>query len=84
MSGFSWSWQTQIVGMAGSSSIITACFRTLMSHYEVQIHPAVLANLVLAVETEELGIPAGLQDRVIQAYEGVVFMDFADKHLGKP
>jgi glucuronokinase len=28
------------------------------------------------VENDELGIPAGLQDRVIQSYEGVVFMDF--------
>jgi glucuronokinase len=29
------------------------------------------------VETEELGLPAGLQDRVIQVYEGLVYMDFA-------
>jgi glucuronokinase len=28
------------------------------------------------VETEELGIAAGLQDRVIQCYEGMVYMDF--------
>nr|NIP92526.1 GHMP kinase [Akkermansiaceae bacterium] len=26
-------------------------------------------------------IPAGLQDRVIQAYEGVVYMDFAREHF---
>ncbi|MHC4913582.1 MAG: mevalonate kinase family protein, partial [Planctomycetota bacterium] len=35
-----------------------------------------MANLVLSVETEELGIGAGLQDRVAQAYEVPVFMDF--------
>ena len=71
------------VGMAGSSAIITACFRALMSFYGVRIRPAVLANLVLSVENDELGIPAGLQDRVIQAYEGVVFMDFAEEHFAK-
>jgi len=32
--------------------------------------------LALAVETEDLGIAAGLQDRVAQAYQGLVFMDF--------
>jgi glucuronokinase len=30
----------------------------------------------LSVETEELGIGAGLQDRVAQAYEVPIFMDF--------
>ena len=69
------------VGMAGSSAIITASMRALMQYYGVKIPRATLANLVLAVETEELRIPAGLQDRVIQAYEGVVFMDFAREHF---
>ena len=64
------------VGMAGSSAIITACFRALMKFYGVEIPRAQLANLVLAAETEELGISAGLQDRVAQAYQGLVFMDF--------
>lgn len=69
------------VGLAGSSAIITACFKALMLFYGVTIHPSILANLVLTVETEELRIPAGLQDRVIQAYEGLVFMDFAKEHF---
>ena len=67
------------VGMAGSSAIITACLRALMKFYGVTdeaIPKAVQPNLILSVENEELGIPAGLQDRVIQTYEGVVFMDF--------
>lgn len=64
------------VGMAGSSAIITACFRALMQFYGVAIPNAELANLVLSVETEELGISAGLQDRVAQVYQGLVFMDF--------
>ena len=64
------------VGMAGSSAIITACFRALMQFYGVEIPKPQLANLVLSVETEELGISAGLQDRVAQAYQGLVYMDF--------
>ncbi|MFZ4766952.1 MAG: mevalonate kinase family protein, partial [Roseimicrobium sp.] len=64
------------VGMAGSSAIITACWRALMEFYSVEIPKHVLPSLVLSVENDELGIPAGLQDRVIQSYEGVVFMDF--------
>lgn len=34
-------------------------------------------SFVLSVEREELGITAGLQDRVIQVYEGLVYMDFS-------
>ena len=64
------------VGMAGSSAIITACWRALMEFYTVEIPKHLLPSLVLSVENDELGIPAGLQDRVIQTYEGVVFMDF--------
>jgi glucuronokinase len=68
------------LGLAGSSAIITAAMRALMSFYAVQIRPPVLANIILSVETEELGIPAGLQDRVAQAYRGLVYMDF-DKEI---
>jgi glucuronokinase len=64
------------VGMAGSSAIITACLRALMSFYGVTISKPIQAALILSVENDELNIPAGLQDRVIQAYEGLVYMDF--------
>jgi glucuronokinase len=47
-----------------------------MAFYHIRIPGPVLANLILSVETRELGIPAGLQDRVAQVYNGVVFMDF--------
>lgn len=69
------------VGLAGSSAIITACARALMAFYGVSIPRHLLANLVLSVENNELGIPSGLQDRVAQAYQGVVFMDFDRKYL---
>lgn len=70
----------QRLGLAGSSAIITACMRGLMNFYRIEIPPPILANLVLSVETEELGIGAGLQDRVAQAYESPVYMDF-DKSI---
>jgi len=65
-----------MVGLAGSSAIITACMHALMEYYDVDIPQPELANLVLSVETEELGISAGLQDRVAQVYQGLVHMDF--------
>ncbi len=65
-----------LVGLAGSSAIITACMRALMQFYEVEIAKPVLAGLIRSVENRELGIPAGLQDRVAQVYQGAVYMDF--------
>ncbi len=65
------------VGLSGSSAIIVATMRALMQFYEVDIPLEYLPTLVLQAETEELGITAGLQDRVIQCYEGCVYMDFA-------
>jgi len=64
------------VGMAGSSALVTATMKCLLEFYEVEIPREILPGLILSVETEELGISAGLQDRVIQVYQGCVFMDF--------
>lgn len=64
------------VGLAGSSAIITATFRALMQFYEVDIPREILPNWVRATEREELHIEGGLQDRVAQTYEGLVYMDF--------
>ena len=66
----------RLVGLAGSSAIVTATMRTLLQFYGVQIPKYILPNLILSVEKDELGIAAGLQDRVIQTYEGIVYMDF--------
>lgn len=67
----------RLVGLAGSSAICVSMLRALMQFYSVQIPREVLPTLALSVEKEELGIAAGLQDRVIQTYEGMVYMDFA-------
>ncbi len=69
------------VGLAGSSAIITATMRALMQFHEVAIPSEVLPTLIMKAETEELGISAGLQDRVIQVLEGCVYMDFARVYL---
>lgn len=71
------------LGLAGSSAIITACIKALMIFYDVEIPKPILANLVLSVEKDELEIMAGLQDRVIQAYESPVFMDFNKELMEK-
>lgn len=71
------------VGLAGSSAIITATVRALMEYYQVNIPQEVLPSLILSVEVDELGINAGLQDRVAQVYEGCVYMDFNKEYLTK-
>lgn len=71
------------LGLAGSSAIITACLKAICLFYEVYIEPAIFANLVLSVEAQELGISAGLQDRVAQAYEKPVYMNFDKKIMNK-
>ena len=67
------------VGLAGSSAIIVATLRCLMEFYGIEISLDVQPSLALSVERDELGIAAGLQDRVIQVYEGLVYMDFSEE-----
>ena len=72
-------WRTSIprgVGLGGSSAIVIAVLRALGCALE----PDELARLALAIEVDELGITAGLQDRVAQAYGGLTFMDFGKHH----
>jgi glucuronokinase len=79
---FSVRYETNIprqVGLAGSSAIIAATLRCLMEFYEIEVPREVQPSFILSVEQEELGITAGLQDRVVQVYDGLVYMDFAEK-----
>jgi glucuronokinase len=73
-------WATSIpreVGLGGSSALVIATVRALSELWEVELGADRLAALALAVELEELGIQAGPQDRVVQAYGGLTFMDFS-------
>ncbi|XP_064394355.1 uncharacterized protein LOC135341672 isoform X2 [Halichondria panicea] len=74
------------VGLAGSSAIITSTLKCLMKFYnlsEIDMPLPLQPNFVLGVETTELYIQAGLQDRVIQVYEGLVCMDFDRETMEK-
>ena len=70
----------QRLGLGGSSAIITASLRAICRYYALDIPLPIQANIALETETRELQVPAGLQDRVVQAYQGLVYMDFS-KHL---
>ncbi|PVY39568.1 mevalonate kinase family protein [Victivallis vadensis] len=71
------------LGLAGSSAIITAAMRAMCEFYHIRLAPAILANIVLSTERDELGIPAGLQDRVAQAYNIPVYMDFDASYMNE-
>ena len=81
---FSLRYQTTIprqVGMAGSSAIVVATLRALKKFYDIDIPKRVLPSLVLSIERDQLGIPAGLQDRVAQVYEGCTYMNFSKETM---
>uniref|UniRef100_A0A3Q3DF37 Glucuronokinase with putative uridyl pyrophosphorylase n=1 Tax=Hippocampus comes TaxID=109280 RepID=A0A3Q3DF37_HIPCM len=64
------------------SAIVSATLKCLMKFYNLtddDLPKPVRANFILNVETDELFITAGLQDRVAQVYEGLVYMDFSKK-----
>jgi glucuronokinase len=73
------SWETTIpraVGLGGSSAIVVAVLRALGALWSVTIEPLAMAELALSIEVDDLGIAAGLQDRIAQTHDGLTFMDF--------
>jgi glucuronokinase len=69
------------VGLAGSSALVVAAIRALGEVTGLELPPEVLASVALRVETEQLGITAGLQDRVVQAMGGLVAMNFGEMEV---
>ena len=67
-------------GLSGSSALAAAALNCLLQHYGVDIAVAARPQLVLDAEAA-LGIQAGLQDRVVQVYGGLVYMDFGGGQL---
>ncbi len=70
------------VGLAGSSAIVTAALHCLMDFFhvtEADLPRETRPQFILDVEIAELNIQGGLQDRVVQVYEGLVYMDFNEK-----
>jgi glucuronokinase len=73
-------WGTDVpreVGLGGSSAIVTAAVRALCALHGHELQAGELAEMVLAVEAEDVGIAAGPQDRYAQAHGGLLLMDFA-------
>jgi glucuronokinase len=66
----------RLVGMAGSSAICTAMLKSLTRFFDVHVPQEIIPTLCLNAEIHELNLQAGLQDRVAQVYNGVMFMDF--------
>ena len=65
------------VGLAGSSAIVIATLRALGDLFGDEISDQDLPSVALAAERDELGITAGLGDRVVQVYGGLVYLDLA-------
>ena len=73
-------WTTTIpvaVGLAGSSALVIAVLRAAGP-----MDPLELALLAQAVERDDLGIRAGVQDRVVQAFERPVLVDASTEPPG--
>ncbi|KAI7734784.1 hypothetical protein M8C21_007090 [Ambrosia artemisiifolia] len=84
---FSLSYDTNIprqTGLSGSSAIVCATFSCLLDFYNVRDKIAVEVRPQLILNAEkELGIVAGLQDRVAQVYGGLLYMDFNKESMDK-
>ena len=78
--GFSLSYSSNIpkqTGMSGSSAIIISCMNCLLDRYDVRDKISKEERAFLALQVEnDIGITAGLMDRVIQVYGGCVHMNF--------
>jgi len=64
-------------GLSGSSALVTAALRAWSRWFGAPMHAREIARLALEVENEVLGIRAGPLDRVVQAHDGLLTMDFA-------
>jgi glucuronokinase len=64
------------VGLGGSSAIVVATLRALCELWSVELEPIAMARLALRIEVDDLGIAAGMQDRIAQTHGGLTFMDF--------
>lgn len=65
-------------GLAGSSALLVAALRAWSAWFEVPLSRSRVAELAWRTENDELGIRAGPLDRLVQAHEGLLAMDFAD------
>lgn len=80
-SAFSLAYSTTIPrqrGLSGSSAIAAAALNCLLRHYQLEAAVPVAQRPALLLRAEaSMGITAGLQDRVIQTFGGLLLMDFS-------
>lgn len=76
-------WSTSIprsVGLGGSSAIVVATMTAAFRLWGLDVPLAELAEAALAAEVDELGIGAGLADRVAQVWRRPVLTDNREPH----
>jgi dTDP-glucose pyrophosphorylase/galactokinase/mevalonate kinase-like predicted kinase len=64
-------------GLSGSSALLVAALRAWSRWFAFPLDPRRVAELAWRAENERLGIRAGPLDRLVQAHDGLVAMDFA-------
>lgn len=68
-------------GFGGSSSIIISLLRGLNRLYDLGFTNYDIAELAMRIESHELSIACGPQDRYAISFGGMLFMDFKGKEL---
>ena len=80
-SGVAIEWRTDVprsVGLAGSSALAVAVIDAAAGVWRIDLDRRVVAALALRAERDGLGIAAGWQDRIVQAYATTVLVDAAE------
>lgn len=65
-------------GLSGSSALLVAALRAWSRWFGLPLTPLRIAELALRTENDVLGIRAGPLDRLVQAHDGLLAMDFRD------
>lgn len=65
-------------GLSGSSALVIAALRAWSRWFGLPMAATRMAEIAFRVENEVLGIRAGALDRLVQAHDGLLAMDFAE------
>lgn len=65
-------------GLSGSSALVIAAIRGWSRWFGLPMEPSKIAEMAFRVENELLGIRAGALDRLVQAHDGLLAMNFSD------
>jgi len=65
-------------GLSGSSALVIAAFRAWSRWFGMPLNALRTAEMAFQVENDVLGIRAGALDRLVQAHDGLLAMDFRE------